>query len=584
MHGRLKVKTSAQIEAEQLAKKQKKLKYFQSIVKQIFELRVKLKNGSTIIHENGETIDEVNEYENEKKEKVFLPLLRLTGEVLINNPDIATFWNIRREILLEIKQDYRISEKDEEIELDKHWKAELDLTMTSLTTSPKSYGIWHHRSWTMLQNAQPDWGKELELCSMYLKVDERNFHCWDYRRFVVLHSTTIENSMETELNFSFDKIQNISNYSAWHYRSKLLPVVHPSKTSIGINESKRREELQLVENAIYTDPSDSSAWFYYRWLLSSCGSSDESKHPQLQIIKRQSDNKLMVATSTSLNVKDLSSLKLFTHNEEVINPLDNTWKSITGQKSDTLWISNDEVPSNFNITLNGCDHVMLKSDDVLLCEYSGSDTIPDSQTLELLQQEKETLKELIELNESAVGSQAASDEEKKWTKLNLALVTKKIDQSPECVDTIAEMFSELENIDCKRKGYYADQRSRFIIENQLKSETFSITSCANLSNRGLSCIYYHQYFSLVKELDLSSNRIRSVDGFLPYLIECESLILDDNLIDNLQHNGGTEHKSSEKLLGGQKLKRLSLKRNPIAQDKDMIAKIQDSTLNKIVIF
>ena len=176
----------------------------------------------------------------------------------------------------------------------------------------------------------------------------------------------------------------------------------------------------------------------------------------------------MVATSTSLTVNELSKLKLFTHNEEVNNPLDISWKSITGQKCDTLWITNDEVPSHFKITLNGCDHVMHSNDNVKSCEYAGSDTIPDSETLQILQQEKETLKELIELNESAVGTQAASDEEKKWTKLNLALITKKIDQSPECVDTIAEMFSELENIDCKRKGYYADQRSRFIIENQLK--------------------------------------------------------------------------------------------------------------------
>ena len=88
----------------------------------------------------------------------------------------------------------------------------------------------------------------------------------------------------------------------------------------------------------------------------------------------------------------------------------------------------------------------------------------------------------------------------------------------------------------------------------------------------------------MKELDLSSNRIRSVDGFLPYLIECETLILDDNLIDNIKYNGSAEHKDSGKILGGQKLKRLSLKRNPIAQDKDTIANIQDCVLKNIVIF
>ena len=81
---------------------------------------------------------------------------------------------------------------------------------------------------------------------------------------------------------------------------------------------------------------------------------------------------------------------------------------------------------------------------------------------------EQNIKELIALNESAGGIHAASDEEKKWTKLNLALITKTIDQSPESMDTVAEMFLELEDIDCKRKAYYSDQRSRFIIENLLK--------------------------------------------------------------------------------------------------------------------
>lgn len=84
-------------------------------------------------------------------------------------------------------------------------------------------------------------------------------HCWDYRRFLLENCNEV--TVEQELDFTTEKISsNFSNFSSWHLRSKLLPKL--SKDFLG-------EELELIRNAVFTDPKDQSAWFYHRWLLKS---------------------------------------------------------------------------------------------------------------------------------------------------------------------------------------------------------------------------------------------------------------------------------------------------------------------------
>lgn len=94
-------------------------------------------------------------------------------------------------------------------------------------------------------------------------------HGWHYRRFVIqkLENSTSSSLTTEEFNYTTKKInENFSNYSAWHNRTKLLPVYLESA-----EHPERRitlsSELEYAIQAIYTDPDDQSAWLYHQWLL-----------------------------------------------------------------------------------------------------------------------------------------------------------------------------------------------------------------------------------------------------------------------------------------------------------------------------
>lgn len=117
---------------------------------------------------------------------------------------------------------------------------------------------WHHRRW-IIDRFNVDYQHELALCREFLRQDQRNFHCWNYRRFVV---DAFGVKPEDELQFSADKIiENFSNYSAFHHRSLFL------KRAGRIARDSLKDELQIVENAIFTEPDDQSAWWYHQFLL-----------------------------------------------------------------------------------------------------------------------------------------------------------------------------------------------------------------------------------------------------------------------------------------------------------------------------
>mmetsp|Transcript_7578 Transcript_7578/g.19436 ORF Transcript_7578/g.19436 Transcript_7578/m.19436 type:complete len:376 (+) Transcript_7578:94-1221(+) len=211
--------------------------------------------------------------------------LTLAAKLLEMNCELYSLWNYRKEFLDPIlKRDGDAAEGKELAQ------QELKLIQTALQKNPKSYCTWQHRKWIVAHKHLVDLEDELRLCDLLLTVDDRNFHCWSYRRYVV---KLMDRDPEKELDFTTEKIlQNFSNYSAWHYRSALLPVVHKtirfedlleqssSSKPKPAGEPKPKgpaddvpvwvleEEFQWVKEAFYTEPEDQSAWLYHRWLTS----------------------------------------------------------------------------------------------------------------------------------------------------------------------------------------------------------------------------------------------------------------------------------------------------------------------------
>lgn len=139
MHGRLKVRTSA----EEAIRKKKEL-----------DLKGKaIKNGMEKIFAMRQTSLDQN-------------LLDLTAKILSVNPDVSTLWNIRRECILKMTAD---GEPNSEL-----FDRDLVFTEHCLQIQPKSYGAWHHRCWILENSPSPDWNREVNLCTIYLKKDERN--------------------------------------------------------------------------------------------------------------------------------------------------------------------------------------------------------------------------------------------------------------------------------------------------------------------------------------------------------------------------------------------------------------------------
>jgi len=213
--------------------------------------------------------------------------LALTSKLLELNPEYYTIWNHRRRILLHLF-------KEQEVEL--QLARDLQFLFPLLIQFPKCYWIWNHRLWLLRQaseclpppKAHAFWQQELGLVGKMLSRDSRNFHGWGYRRIVVEQLRGFKDDevtkddettpkagkgnplTESEFAYTTKMINtNLSNFSAWHNRSKLIPqLLDERKASAAERRAMFNAEMSLVQDAVFTDPYDQSLWFYHQHLMS----------------------------------------------------------------------------------------------------------------------------------------------------------------------------------------------------------------------------------------------------------------------------------------------------------------------------
>ena len=165
----------------------------------------------------------------------------------------------------------------------------------------------------------------------------------------------------------------------------------------------------------------------------------------------------------------------------------------------------------------------------------------DETTFQVLEEELKNCQELLEL-----------EPDSKWALYTKVLIMKTMD--PEKYhDEIVKGFDSLCQIDPTRQGYYRDQRSKSIIQRVLCNNG---DDHVDLSNHELTSVsYFKELFAFSHKINLSNNQLKSVDTLLPYLINCQVLILDNNEIQKM-----------EQTLLKHSLATLSLKSNPLSAD------------------
>jgi geranylgeranyl transferase type-2 subunit alpha len=286
----------------------------------------------------------------------------------------------------------------------------------------------------------PDWKTELYLINKILDVDSRNFHIWAYRRYVI-HKSAINSPLQ-EFEYTTRKIyQNFSNYSAWHYRQKVFKEAFPESF-----ETQLKNDLDLVRNAIYTEPADQSSWMHQKWLLG-----ERAKVPQAlkAICFHRADStvllvvfniKLKLKASPILLVDQMETVAKF---ETMFKLLIVTFKRTKGAVQ--VFIGNEHIFSKAFVGVNISGEIAFDSISEL-----GISNHENNSGLHMHHCASDNVWK-NELN--SIASLAELEPDSKWAILTLAKMYENLGQ----IDESQQMYEKLVLIDPYRVNYYRDE-------------------------------------------------------------------------------------------------------------------------------
>ena len=125
--------------------------------------------------------------------------------------------------------------------------------------------------------------------------------------------------------------KNFSNYSAWHYRGKLMPIIKSDPDNpyaLPLNVIK--EDFSSLKHAYFTDPKDQSPWNYHAWLMSLIS---PIQVVAIRYLPESAEGKVGFVFGLSHQVKDFAKLDISFVDREG-NPIEYEVCSAVSQRRD----------------------------------------------------------------------------------------------------------------------------------------------------------------------------------------------------------------------------------------------------------